>query len=186
MAMNYVYRVHHDVGFAPHIHGTSMCTLSGCKNKKKKDRPRNVEELASKGSWVIGIGGNKTGRANKLIYAMKVEENLLFSDFRKKYPNQSKYYNPKDPDCAPGSNVLVSHEFSYFGDKAIDIPKELKRIIIRSQGFKYVSDKDVSLLKKKISKYGRGKLGNPISPQSTGYKKKSICRRTGCKKTSIR
>ena len=67
MGKNYVYRMDHDTGFAPNI-DHNICSLSGCKKT-------TVEKWAEKGSWVIGIGGKNTGKPNKLIYAMKVEEN---------------------------------------------------------------------------------------------------------------
>lgn len=151
MSKNYVYRMDHDTGFAPNVE-YNLCTLSGCKRT-------TVEKWAEKGSWVIGIGGNNTGKANKLIYVMKVDENLPYKEFRKKYPIKSKYLNPK----AAGTNVLVSKEFYYFGNQAIDLPPDLKHIIIDRQGCKRVSDKDVSKLVKYVKSQGfsRGKTGNP-------------------------
>ncbi len=73
ISKNYVYRIDHDTGFAPNVK-YGICTLSGCKKT-------TIEQWAQKGSWVIGIGGNNTGKSDKLIYAMEVEENLLYSQF---------------------------------------------------------------------------------------------------------
>ncbi len=157
MAKNYVYRMDHDRGFAPNTK-YGICTLSGCKNKKTKDGKRNIEELAEKGSWISGIGGNKTGKPDKLVYAMEVEENLLYSEFKKRYPEKSKYLSSKKA----GSNVLISRKFYYFGDNAIDLPQSLEHIIIQRQGCKCISDDDVNNLKKYLEeRYCYGIWGKP-------------------------
>jgi len=143
---NYVYRMDHDTGFAPNT-SFGICSLTGCKNSKSGKR-RNIEELAGPGSWVIGIGGNNTGKPNKLIYAMEVEENLPINEFKKHYPGKSKYLKGH----TPGSNVLISRKFYYFGKNAIDVPKALKHIIIDRQGFWKVSDEDIKKLKSYLSK----------------------------------
>ena len=54
MPKHYVYRLDHDTGFAPNIE-YRICTLSGCKKT-------TIERWAERGSWVIGIGGNNTGK----------------------------------------------------------------------------------------------------------------------------
>jgi hypothetical protein len=141
----------HDTGFAPNVE-YDLCTLSGCKKT-------TIEKWAEKGSWVIGIGGNNTGKANKLIYIMKVDENLSYEEFRKRYPIKSKYLTSK----AAGTNVLVSMEFYYFGNRAIDLPPDLKHIIIDRQGCKRILDKVVYRLIEHIKSKGfrPGKIGNP-------------------------
>lgn len=150
MGKNYVYRMDHDTGFAPNV-DHNIFSLSGCKKT-------TVEKWAEEDSWVIGIGGKNTGKPNKLIYAMKVEENLPYREFRKRYPVKNKYLSPEDA----GTNVLVSRKFYYFGDHAIDLPEDLKHIIIDRQGCKRVSDEDVSKLESFLSeKFDYGKLGNP-------------------------
>src|SRR5438876_951546 len=78
MAKHYSYRVDHDTGFAPHVEG-GLCMLCGCKK-------RTVERWAKAGSWVVGIGGNNTGKPDSLIYAMKVDEILTCSEFKKTRP----------------------------------------------------------------------------------------------------
>lgn len=148
---NYVYRMTHDTGFAPNVR-YSICTLSGCKKT-------TIEVWAQKGSWVIGIGGNGTGNPDRLIYAMKVEENSQCSRFKKKYPCKSKYLRAE----RAGTNVLTSRKFYYFGDRAVDVPRELRHIVIDRQGCKRVSDEDVSKLEKHLRTlgYGYGKFGSP-------------------------
>jgi len=140
MTKNYVYRIDHDTGFAPNIE-YGICSLSGCKKN-------TIENWARRGRWVIGIGGNSTGKPDKLIYAMEVEENLSYAEFVEKYPQKSKYLHS---DCA-GSNVLVSKKSYYFGDHAIDLPEFLGHIIIRRRGCKCVSDEDIQVLKKYLSR----------------------------------
>ncbi len=150
MPKNYVYRMDHDTGFAPNIK-YGICTLCGCKKT-------TIEVWAKSGSWVIGIGGNNTGKPNKLIYAMEVEENLPYSQFKRKYRDKSKYLHPENA----GSNVLISRKFYYFGDNAIDLLTQLKHIIVERQGCKCVSDEDSSKLERYLSRrYGYGKFGNP-------------------------
>jgi hypothetical protein len=167
MGKNYVYRIDHDTGFAPNT-SFGICSLTGCKNSKTGKR-RNIEELAERGSWIIGIGGKGTNQPDKLIYAMEVENNLLLDQFREKYPDKSKYLKGH----TPGSNVLVSCKFYYFGENAIDVPNELKHIIICTQGCKLVSDEDIKKLKNHLSKkYKYGVHGDPNNDSEAKEKEK--------------
>lgn len=153
MPKNYVYRMTHDTGFAPNTK-YGICSLSGCKNSKNGKR-KNIEESAVKGSWVIGIGGNNTHQPNKLIYAMEIEENIPYSQFKKRYPGKSKYLQEENA----GNNVLLSRKFYYFGKKAIDLPEYLKHIIIKTRNYINVEDVDVRKLKEHIEKCGYRKYG---------------------------
>lgn len=153
MQKNYVYKIDHDRGFAPNP-DDGICTLSGCKKT-------TIEIWAKRGSWVIGIGGNGTDKTNKLIYAMEVEDNLSYSEFKERYPDKSKYLQIKDA----GTNVLLSRKFHYFGASAIDLPEELKRIFI-NRGCKKVTPEEICILKNHIEKCGYtkyGKHGEPIT-----------------------
>ena len=165
MAKNYSYRMDHDTGFAPHVE-KGFCFLSGCKKT-------NVEKWATKGSWVIGIGGNHTDKPNKIIYVMEVKHNLEFKEFKAKYPLQSNYLKSKEPS----PNVLVSDRFAYFGDKAIDVPAALTGIIQKTQGCKCVSDDDIKKLEKHLNKKGTwGEIGKPNNPKPVkGSAKKCSC-----------
>ena len=132
-----------------------ICTLSGCKKN-------TIELWAKKGSWVIGIGGRNTGKPDKLIYAMEVEENLPYFEFKKRYPKKSGYLPPEKA----GSRVLVSRKFYYFGNKAIDLPENLKHIARVRRGCKRISDKDVDKLKKYLERrYSYGVHGSPNNPE---------------------
>lgn len=152
MPRHYIYRVDHDLGFAPNV-DYGICTLCGCKMN-------TIERWVKQGSWVIGVGGNNTGKPNKLIYAMEVEETLPYVEFRKRYKRKSKYLRGKPIDSA--ANALLSKKFYYFGDQAIDLPKDMQHIIIDRQGCKRVLDEDVAKLKKFLSKsYNYGRHGKP-------------------------
>lgn len=152
-----------DTEFAPNT-SFGICSLTGCKNSKTGKR-RNIEELAERGSWVIGIGGKGTNRPDKLIYAMEIESNLSLDQFREKYPGKSKYLKGH----TPGSYVLVSRKFYYFGVNAIDVPKEIEHIIIDRQGFRKVSDECIKKLKSHLSKkYEYGVYGDPNNSETKG------------------
>jgi len=163
MVKHYIYRMDHDTGFAPKVQG-KLCTLSGCKKN-------TIEIWAKEGSWVIGLGGFKTGKPGKIIYAMMVAENLPYRQFRKYYPGQSKYLTPKKA----GSNVLISRLFYYLGDRAIGFPKRLKRIFIGRQGCKCVSEVEkntlIRILERRYKK--PGKIGKPNNPRR--YNKCGVC-----------
>ncbi|MBS7658122.1 hypothetical protein KEJ20_03060 [Candidatus Bathyarchaeota archaeon] len=123
--------------------------MSGCKKN-------TVKKWAERGSWVIGIGGVNTGKPNKLIYAMEVEENLPYEEFKRKYPDESRYLQP----CITGLNILISKKFYYFGSNAIDLPKNLKHIIIHGRGCKRITDDDINKLMKYLEgRYRCGKRG---------------------------
>ena len=157
MPKHYIYRIDHDLGFAPNP-DYGICTLCGCKTT-------TIEMWAERGSWIIGIGGNGTGKPNKLIYAMEVEEVLPSAEFKERHRRKSSYLQGKF--ISPGANVLLSRKFYYFGNKAIDIPAELRHIIISSQGCKRVRDEDVSTLRSYLEgKYSFGKHGRPNNNQS--------------------
>ncbi|MCZ7400712.1 MAG: hypothetical protein O8C61_00650 [Candidatus Methanoperedens sp.] len=161
MGKNYVYRMDHDNGFAPNT-SFGICSLTGCKNSKNRKK-KNIEESAEPGSWVIGIGGKGTKKPDKLIYAMEVESTLPLELFQEKYPDKSKYLKGH----TSGTNVLISRRFYYFGDNAIDVPGELKHIIINSQGCKKVFEEDIKKLKNHLSKeYKYGVYGNPNNPEA--------------------
>ena len=151
-ARHYSYRVDHDLGFAPHIEG-KLCTVCGCKKT-------TIERWATAGSWIVGTGGKGTGKTDALIYAMKVEETLSYSAFRKTYSAHASYLAGRGiPRYAP---VLVSTHFYYFGDHARPLPPELSHVIHTTQGCKRLSDGDIRLLNELVlSAYRCGAFGKP-------------------------
>ena len=164
----------HDTGYAPNT-SYGICTLGGCKKT-------NVEKWAQKGSWVIGIGGNGTGMPNKLIYAMEVEDAFSHSEFKEKYPGKGKYLSGKGVP-----RVLVSRRFYYFGKAAIDLPKKLQHIVIKQQGCKCVSDKDVGKLAVYLAKqYEFGKIGEPNNPPPKKLCAKRQKLKTKCRKSNVK
>lgn len=150
VAKHYVYRMDYDTGFAPNIsHG--ICTLSGCKEG-------TIEEWAQEGSWVVGIGGNNTGKPDMLIYAMEVEKNVSCSDFRKDFPAKSKYLSQKKA----GNRVLVSKRFYYLGDSALALPPRLRNLVIDRHGCRCVEDDDIKELSQILEgRFGIGVHGKP-------------------------
>ena len=176
MPKNYIYRMDHDTGFAPNIK-YGICTLCGCKKTI-------IEKHAEKGSWVIGIGGNGTGKPNKVIYAMEVEDTPSYSKFKKEYPGKSRYLKGR---CNPEMHVLISRKFYYFGDNAFCLPNNLKHIIIYQQGRKCVSEEDIAKLTKHILSKWPG-YGIHGKPNNSNHQTLSKCRqkhKSQPKKSSI-
>lgn len=142
-ANHYVYRMDHDTGFAPHVQGR-LCTLCGCKST-------TIELWAQPGSWVIGVGGNGTGKPNRLIYAMKVESTSTVDQLRKFSKDLVRYLDHHGIDNH--ARVLVSRFFYYLGDKAIQIPAKVRHsLLIERQGCKKVPDHDIALFASYLAK----------------------------------
>ncbi len=141
MAKLCVYVMDHDTGYAPKI-TKKTCTLKGCMET-------NIEKNAKVGDWIIGIGGKSVGRTKgnegkydrKLIYAMKVTENI---------------------NNAPRSTDL----YYFFGDNAIELQKELDELAPKRKRFRkkyFESDEHhilFSTFEKFIMKHKRGKNGH--------------------------
>ena len=68
------YVLKHDYGLAPNPFG-DFCTLAVCKPDIRKNKNLKI------GDWVIGTAGQRLGKPNQLIYAMKVEEKISFEDY---------------------------------------------------------------------------------------------------------
>jgi hypothetical protein len=129
-----------------------LCTVCGCKKS-------TIERWAEAGSWVVGIGGKNTGKPDRLIYAMRVEQTPSYSAFKKADPARAAYLSGHG--IASDAPVLVSSEFYYFGDQARSLPQKLSRIIHRTQGCKRLLDSDIDLLKEWLNSYGCGADGKP-------------------------
>lgn len=117
----YSYVVAYDSGFAPNPF-SGFCTLATCKPEIRKH--------ASIGDWIVGTGSNKKGicRGGFLVYAMRVQEALTFTEywhdprFQKKKPNLYGSYqmacgdNIYSPDQVNGGWCqLNSHHTNYDG-----------------------------------------------------------------------
>lgn len=156
MAKHYVYRMDHDTGFAPHVSG-NICILCGCKKT-------TVEVWAEPGSWVIGIGGNKTGRPDALIYALRVEANPTLAEFQRQSPRRAAYLTGQSLKAS--SKVLLAHHFYYLGNRAVRLPSHLAHLIIGGRGCKTATDDDVARLDAYLAgRFGPGVHGRPNNPE---------------------
>lgn len=145
---NYVYRLDHDTGFAPHAQ-QHVCTLCGCK-------VNTIEAWARAGSWIIGIGGNGTGKPNLLIYAMLVESTPTVDELRRNSPDLVSYL--RSHEIEGGARILVSRFYYYFGENAVDVPPKLRGdLLFRSQGCKKVGNEAVA----QVASYLRRKYPAP-------------------------
>jgi len=137
MIKHYVYRLDHDTGFAPHAQ-QHVCTLCGCKVS-------SVETWARAGSWVIGIGGNGTGKPDLLIYAMLVESTPRVDELRGKSPDLVNYL--RGHEIEGDARILVSRFYYYFGRNAVAVPQKLQHdLLFRSQGCKKVGNEAIAQL----------------------------------------
>jgi putative DNA base modification enzyme with NMAD domain len=173
MPRHYAYRVDHDRDFAPHVE-RGLCCLCGCKTT-------TIERWADVGSWVVGIGGNNTGKPNALIYAMRVEQTPSYSQFKKTHSAHAAYLSGQS--ISPAAPVLVSTHFYYFGDSAKELPAELSRIVHKGRGCKRLSDTDILQLNKLVLRHYRcGKHGRPnnrpplLCPRARRFDCHDICR----------
>lgn len=68
----YSYIVRFDVGFAPNpFHG--WCTLGTCKS--------GMRRTVQLGDWIVGTGSKEYGLSERLVFAMRVEEELTFDAY---------------------------------------------------------------------------------------------------------
>jgi len=72
MAKMSSYTISRDYGFAPNPFW-GYCTLATCKPK--------IRGFSVIGDYVVGFGGKDTGKHNKLIFVMRVEEILSFDEY---------------------------------------------------------------------------------------------------------
>jgi hypothetical protein len=154
MPKNYAYRMDHDTGFAPNVTG-GTCTLCGC-------TPNTVEKWAQPEAWIIGVGGNGTGKPGRLIYMMHVQTTTPLSRFRTTYARKSQYLH----DLPATAKVLFSEEFYYLGSKALELPQHLQGIIPRGRAPKCVSSADVVNVLDFVGRSGirAGVTGEPNNP----------------------
>jgi hypothetical protein len=152
MPKHYVYRVDHDLGFAPHVEG-GICTVCGCKST-------SVERWATMGSFVVGLGGLGTRHPDAIIYAMRVEATPTLGEFIKRYPRRSRYLI--NIGISLDAPVLFSRNYYYFGDHAVALPRSLRHIIFDRQGCKKLTEDDVLSLERFLSRrYSIGRHGRP-------------------------
>ncbi len=123
----------HITGHAPFVR-RGHCVLTGCKIN-------TVEVWASAGSWVMAVGGNKTGNPDRIIYVMLVDQNISFRQFAE------RYHRYADIPFTQGKRVLLSREFLYFGEQVkVELPQRVKHIMVKTQGCKRISQEDIEFL----------------------------------------
>jgi len=178
----YSYVVHHDEGRRPNPY-FKVCTLCGCKCRSSPKKPKNIEELAKRGDWVIGTGGagKRSAGHGKLIYAMRVDE----TPTRWEYSTDSRFDNKK-PECPRDDFekycqfALVSWHFYYFGASAIVIPERFKHFEKKGPGFRYVDPAEFGPFLEWLKKKSKpGKHGEPcgkvVDKPKGGERCKSSC-----------
>ena len=159
----------HDTGFAPHV-SRGMCVLCGCKTT-------TVERWAQPGSWIIGIGGNRTGKRDSLVYALKVESTPSLGELRRKSPGLAAHL----ADWAPSSRVLVSRHFYYLGNNALPLPRSLQQLVVRTWGCKKVDGDAVARLVEYLTHcFGPGVYGTPNNSPD------GVSRKCGCGRANKR
>jgi hypothetical protein len=91
----YSYVVARDFGFAPNpFYG--FCTLATCKP--------TIRRTAQVGDWVIGTGSKGKGRNGRLVFAMRVSDDMTFNEYW------------ADPRFAPKRPSLSGSLKQAFGD----------------------------------------------------------------------
>jgi len=116
------YVVDHDLGYAPNPVG-GLCTLAYC--KFSQSGKRNLVEMAEEGDWVVGTGGQSHESAGngKLIYAMRVTRKIPLV----RYLTSPQYADRADrfenDQNTHGRFALISNDFCYFGQNAIDVAR---------------------------------------------------------------
>jgi hypothetical protein len=172
----YSYVVRVDSGFAPNPQG-KYCTLACCKPA--------IRRKADEADWVIGTGPVRHNAQGKLVYAMEITKKMGFDKYfqskRFKTRKDRVYYKGKDGKWKwknnpyghdseeslnhdrSGRYVLISSNYYYFGNKAIEIPKRLREIIKKGPGHKrfYANDGIVRNFLKWLKKQKRIKIATP-------------------------
>jgi hypothetical protein len=177
------YIVKVDSGFSPNPFGR-RCTLACCKPA--------VRRKCEPGDIILGSGSVPSGLSGKLIYAMKVSEVLSFEEYWIQHP--SKRPSPRNSISRRGDNIwhlesdgwngvegafhderhrdhdlsgkkaLVSNEFFYFGQDAIDLPEKFSVMLATTQGHK--NTRDEKLITRFWNwlgrKHRRGRIGPPM------------------------
>lgn len=94
----YSYIVTHDSGYAPNPF-RGYCTLACCKPA--------IRRTAKKGDWIVGITSKRRGVPQRMIYAMRVDEMLSFSEYwaDPRFAAKKPVWSPHDrPTVASGGD----------------------------------------------------------------------------------
>jgi hypothetical protein len=163
------YVVDHDHGLSPNP-ASGYCTLVHCKFNATGKR-RNIVELAKKGNWILGTGGNSHSSAGNgnIVYLMRVDEKLPFMEFLKapRFAGRADQY-----DSGAGNEfALVSKHYFYFGKNALSIsslPDSLRALSLEKKGPGHRADLSHENVKAFISWFEEnvrlGVHGRPCDP----------------------
>jgi len=90
------YIVKHDSGFSPNPFW-GYCTLSCCKPA--------IRRTAKPGDWIVGLSSKSLG--HKIVYFMKVQEALSFSEYfnDKRFKNKKPSYKKREIIFRCGDNI---------------------------------------------------------------------------------
>jgi hypothetical protein len=174
----FCYVVDHDTGLAPNPN-RRVCTLVYCKYKRPGVKRRNIVELAQKDDWVIGVGGKskKSSGHGTIVYVMRVDKNLSFGEYLRRFPGRKKPKNPGNH----GGRALVSHTFLYYGDERFAVGKILGadkfQLEKTGRGFrsKFPEQFIRQLARWVQEQHRKGKIGKPWAPDSDRARK-NLCR----------
>lgn len=193
------YIVRHDTGFAPNPFG-GVCTLACCKPLIRKN--------ANPGDIIVGTASAHSDKRGRLIYAMKVDEVIPLENYWNRFPGKRPsntsdkrrvgdniWQKTKDGKAwkvahgalhgmdkqatdTDGKNVLISRNFYYFGDNAIEIPERYNALLASTQGHK--NTRDARVVEKfwhwlrKAYRRG-GQIGMPIDFNQSCSKPQKAC-----------
>ena len=142
------YVVAEDSGFAPCVKNR-VCTLACCKPV--------IRRVSREGDWVLGTTSSKRG-AGRLVYLMQIDKLLSFADYyrdrrlRLRPDNiyrplgKERFYQKKNAHHGPANihmdlsskHVLVSKNFIYLGNKAVEIDPEFRDFVRQGRGHKVI------------------------------------------------
>ncbi|MEF9996206.1 MAG: hypothetical protein RR784_06475 [Burkholderiaceae bacterium] len=177
------YVLRYDNGTGPNTDG-GWCSLAISKPV--------IRRTARIGDWLVAL---RSKRANEVIYAMRVEERIGFSDFwsdprfRCKRPDRSpladNIYRPLEgggfeqiPNAAHDASdiardlggrwVLLSQTFWYFGDHSPTLPADLLHLVHSNQGHGLHVNRrpdDAMRLEPWLRTWPIGVHGHPVGPR---------------------
>jgi len=168
----YKYVITHDTGKAPCI-DNNLLTLCICKPK--------IRKTAKVGDWVLATASKqKISREPRIVYAAKITKKITmeqyalenevrqdkiysFDGLSLRHNGSSTHSEPYDQKTDIGGVFcLVSNEFWYFGNMAIELPKELSFLYHFGRGHSKIRDQLLlEVTEKYFSGIEPGILGKP-------------------------
>ena len=170
------YVITHDGGSAPCVEN-GLFSLCICKPK--------IRRVAKPGDWVIATGSKvKVSKVPKIVFAAKITKKISMETYALEnnkrldsiyefdgfslIHNGSPIHNDVKAQAVDKSGVycLLSQKFWYFGQNAIEFPKDLHSLYHYGRGHGKVNDEETSnLLENYLSTISAGVLGKPHHQQ---------------------